>query len=330
MASLKTVDLKIYVYSGTSGGYSDSDLVYELQKEIITGQAKVLFEIAELVRDYIDITFNNDYISRTIWVTTVATLSDDTDQVFTYGSPLTDTYLAFDGYGYFQEEINPQLTDAFDLITNTNIYLPESTAGKLPLYAATVGKVIIDSTTTQITDSGNSSQKIQYVTIPANTSQIKVYATDDTTLKKTITVNNVCEPKFTPYKVTFVNRYGAYQDFYFFKKTVETFNVTDEKYKSNTIQNSSVTYNTYSGQQTRYNINAVSSLKLNTGFVVEDMVEVIEELFLAENVWIRYENKTLPIIPTSKDFTVKSSLNDKLINYTIDFDFAFNKMNNVR
>ena len=346
MANLKTVDLKIYIYSGASGSYSDSDLVYELQKEIITGQTKVLFEIAELVRDYIDITFNDDYISRTIWVTTLATLSDDTNQVFTYGSPLTSTYLAFDGYGYFQEEINPQLTDAFDLITNTNIYLPESTAGKLPLYAATVGKVIIDSTTTDIVNGsglcrgndGNysaancndSAEKILYITIPQNSSTIQIYATDKTTLKKTITVNNICEPKFTPYKVTFVNRYGAYQDFYFFKKTVETFNVTDEKYKSNTIQNSSVTYNTYSGQQTRYNINAVSSLKLNTGFVVEDMVEVIEELFLAENVWIRYENKTLPIIPTSKDFTVKSSLNDKLINYTIDFDFAFNKMNNVR
>ena len=330
MANLKAVDLKIYVYSGASSSYSDSDLVYELQKEIILGQTKVLFEIAELVRDYIDVTFNDDYLSRTIWVTTIATLSDETDQVFTYGSPVTDTYLAFDGYGYFEDEINPQLPDAYDLISNTNIYLPESTAGKLPVYASTVGKVIIDSTTTQITDSGNSNQKIQYITIPANASEIKIYATDDATLKKTITVNNICEPKFTPYKVTFINRFGAYQDFYFFKKSVETFNVTDEKYKSNTIQNSSVTYNTYSGQQTRYNINAVGSLKLNTGFVVEDMVEVIEELFLAENVWIRYDNKTLPIIPTSKNFTVKSSLNDKLINYTIDFDFAFNKMNNVR
>ena len=330
MATLKTVDLKIYIYSGTSGGYTDSNLVYELQKEIIVGQTKVLFEVAELVRDYIDTTFNDDYVSRTVWVTTIATLSDDTDQVFTYGSPITDTYLAFDGFGYFEEEINPQHSNAYDLISNTNIYIPESTAGKLPLYAATVGKVIIDSTTTQITDSGNSNQKIQYITIPANATQIKVFATDDSTLKKTITVNNICEPKFTPLKVTFINRFGAYQDFYFFKKTIEKFNVTDEKYKSNTIQSSSVTYNTYTGQQTRYNINAVSSIKLNTGFVVEDMVEVIEELFLAENVWVRYENKTLPIIPTSKEFSVKSSLNDKLINYTIDFDFAFNKINNVR
>ena len=68
MATLKTVDLKIYIYSGTSGSYADTDLVYELQKEIISGQTNILFEIAEMVRDYIDITFNNDYVSRTIWV----------------------------------------------------------------------------------------------------------------------------------------------------------------------------------------------------------------------------------------------------------------------
>ena len=45
---------------------------------------------------------------------------------------------------------------------------------------------------------------------------------------------------------------------------------------------------------------------------------------------IRYDGKTLPIIPKSKSFVQKSSVNDKLINYTVDFEFAFNKINNVR
>ena len=64
--------------------------------------------------------------------------------------------------------------------------------------------------------------------------------------------------------------------------------------------------------------------------MLEDANSTIEELFLSKNVWIRFENKTLPVIPTSKDFTFKTSLNDKLINHTIDFEFAFNKINNVR
>ena len=329
MATLKTANLEIYIYTGTSGSYSSTDLKYTLQKQIISTETKIVFEFAELVRDYLNMTFNNDYTSITVWVTTVATLIDNSGVTFTYGSPVTNTYLAMDGYGYFEESINPQCsTDA--LITTNTIYIPENTAGKLPLYAPGVGKIIIDSTTTQITDTGNSNQKIQYATIPANSSEIKVYDTDDTTLKKTITIENVCEPKFSVFKITFVNKHGAFEDVYMFKKTVESFSVTDENYKSNIIDNSTVTYNTYKSQQTRYNVNAQSKIKLNTGYILEDANSTIEELFLSRNVWIRFENKTLPVVPTSKEFTFKTSLNDKLINYTINFEFAFNKINNVR
>jgi hypothetical protein len=51
---------------------------------------------------------------------------------------------------------------------------------------------------------------------------------------------------------------------------------------------------------------------------------------LSENVWIRFESKTLPVIPTKLDMTFKTSVNDKLINHTLQFEFAFNKINNVR
>jgi hypothetical protein len=117
---------------------------------------------------------------------------------------------------------------------------------------------------------------------------------------------------------------------YFFKKTTESFNVTDETFKRNTIDNSTATYNKYAGQQERYNSNATKSISLNTGFINEDSNSSIEELFLSENVWIRYGSDTLPIIPKSKSLTLKTSLNDKLANYTVDFEFAFNKINNVR
>ena len=60
------------------------------------------------------------------------------------------------------------------------------------------------------------------------------------------------------------------------------------------------------------------------------MTSTIEELFLSENVWIRYNSKTLPILPQTKTMQKKTSLNDKLIDYTVDFKFAFNKINNVR
>ena len=329
MPVLDRAELELYIYDGTSGSYTSDDLRYELSKQRISSQDNVLFEISELVRDYIDVTFNNDYPSTTKWVTAVTRLYDADGEEFATGSPVTNSYLAMDGYGYFEDGINPQLSDNL-LMSNTTIYLPESTAGKLPIFAEGVGTVTIDSVDTQITDNGNSNQKIQYITIPADSETIQVYDTDDTTLLKTVTVNNVCEPKFTPYKVTFVNKHGAYQDVYFFKKSVESMSVTDEQYKANIINTASVTYPTYKGQQERYNVSATKKVQLNTGFVNEDFNLAIEELLLSENIWIRWEGRTLPVIVTTKDHTYKTSLNDRLINHTLEFEFAFSKINNIK
>jgi len=325
--AIKSATLKIYIYEGTVGSYSNGDLKYTLSKDRITGKNNIVFEISELVRDYIEHNFNDDYPCNTKWVTVTKDIVDAaTEDVY---APIVENFVLLDGFGNYEDEINPQLSDNA-LVSANDIYLPESTTGKFPVFAEGVGKVTIDSTDTEITDSGNSNQKIQYITIPANSSTIQVYDTDDTTLLKAVTVHNICEPKFTPYKVTFVNKFGAYQDMYFFKRTTETFNVNDDSYQINSISTASLTYGTNQGQKQRYNVNGQSSLKLNTGFIKETAVSTIEELFLSENVWIRFEGKTLPVIPKTKSFTQKTSLNNKLIDYMVDFDFAFNKINNVR
>lgn len=327
--ALDKIILDLYVYDGTENSFSDTDLRYTITKKRINSQTNITVEIAELVRDYFIINFDNDYNVFTKWVSVVVSFFEPGDQEFTFGSPAVFNYNAFDGYGYFEDGTNPELSrDA--LISANNIYLPEDVTGKLPIYSEGVGKVIIGSNTTQITDNGNSNQKIQYLTIPANSSSIQIYGTDDSTLLKTILITNICEPKYTPFKITFLNKYGCFEDLYFFKRTNEKLNVTDETFKKNTIQNSSASYSTSSSQQERYAVNGKTSLTLNTGFIVEDMNQTIEELFLSEQVWIRYENKTLPVMPTSKSMEFKTSLNDKLANYTIDFNFAFDKINNVR
>ena len=327
--ALGSVQLQLYVYSGTVGSYNADDLKYTINKDRIGTDNNIVLEIGELVRDYIDITFNDDYTCHAKWVTAVVFYKDLQGDLLDHSNPSVFNYLAVDGYGYFEDEINPELS-RHALITSNNIYLPESTAGKLPIFAEGVGKVRIDSSDTQITDSGNSSQKIQYITIPADSSVIKVYDTDDTTLLKTITVTNICEPKFTSYKVTFVNKYGAFQDLYFFKKSIESFDVVSESYKANTVNRSSITYSTGAAQKQITNVNATSKITLNTGFIKEDMNTTVEELMISENIYIRYENKTLPLIPLTKSMTHMTHLNDKMINYTLDFEFAFDKINNIR
>jgi len=72
------------------------------------------------------------------------------------------------------------------------------------------------------------------------------------------------------------------------------------------------------------------SLTLNTGFLRDEYNETMRQLFQSEDIWIRDENKTLPVVVKDSSFTYKTSLNDKLVNYTVQFEFAFDGINNIR
>ena len=89
-------------------------------------------------------------------------------------------------------------------------------------------------------------------------------------------------------------------------------------------------YSINKASKTVFNKTGIESLKLNTGFYPESYNEVFRQLGLSEEVWIKYEGQTLPITVTTSSLNYKTSINDKLINYTIDVEFAFNKINNIR
>jgi len=54
------------------------------------------------------------------------------------------------------------------------------------------------------------------------------------------------------------------------------------------------------------------------------------QLFLSEKVWIKYNEQTLGVNIESKNINYKTSVTDGVINYTIDFSFAFDTINNIR
>ena len=101
--AISTAQLSLYIYTGTSGSYQTSDLKYTLQKERINEDDFINFEKSNLVRDFIDVTFNNDYLSKCVWVTAIANLFDDNNEPYTFSNPQTNTFIALDGYGYFED-----------------------------------------------------------------------------------------------------------------------------------------------------------------------------------------------------------------------------------
>ena len=113
-----------------------------------------------------------------------------------------------------------------------------------------------------------------------------------------------------------------------FKKNSISIAATEERFKRNILTNGS--YNTYIHQNAILNKNAKQSLTLNSGYYPESNNELFKQLILSEKVWIEYDNKTLPVLITSNSLGFKTSLNDRLIDYTIQVEFAYQTINNVR
>ena len=68
---------------------------------------------------------------------------------------------------------------------------------------------------------------------------------------------------------------------------------------------------------------------MNTGFVTEDHNQVIKELMLTEFCWMT-DGEVIPVKPITSSFVTKTELNDKLINFQIEFETAQYYIQNVR
>ena len=50
----------------------------------------------------------------------------------------------------------------------------------------------------------------------------------------------------------------------------------------------------------------------------------------SEYVWIHEDNKVYPVTPTDNTIDYKDDRYDKLLNFTVRFDYAFSELNSVR
>ncbi len=87
----------------------------------------------------------------------------------------------------------------------------------------------------------------------------------------------------------------------------------------------SINYNASKGQSKSFNINGKQSVKLSSGFVPENYSDLIQDLLLSETVLLDGQ----PVEVKTQGTTLKTSLIDKNINYEIEFEYAFNLINNV-
>mgnify|MGYP006124033269 FL=1 len=160
----------------------------------------------------------------------------------------------------------------------------------------------------------------------------KISVTDDNGTTNA-NVKQVEECKFKPHKVTFVNKNGVLDDMYFFKKSTNSMTTKRENYKGNTIKADN-TYSINQHNKVDFNITANSMVKLSSGFLNESSNEKFKQLLLSEKVWITRTFKNsqlvLPINISTSEISYKTSLNNKLVEYSIEFNDSYSAINNIR
>lgn len=311
--NLTLVKVDLYLYTGTQT--TDRGAIkYTIQKKPYNGLVSI--EVSELIKDYFDINLT----SQAVWVDIITTKYIlDVAQ-----TPIVEQHAAFYGYGYFKEESNPQQVNT-TLISNDIIINYLGSDVKIPINATLsstveyyngatlVSTVTIDPTTLSENIINYSTSGLTYDRVVINGNEVKI--------------KDIEECTDTPYKVTFINKFGALQELWFFKRKTFTLETTKESYKSNIVNQG--TYNVSEHQTKITKKEGKERISLNTGYYPEQYNKIFKELTLSEFVWIEIDGENKPIKIKSSSLNYKTQLTDRLIDYTIEVEMAFNKINNI-
>ena len=362
IANLSYFQINITVHGGVSSSTEICDdlyAAYALQKKPLGSEVSVTVDISEIVNDHIEQIFTGTYSASSakssIWVT-VATSARQSDGTI-IGSVTTNTYLAQEGFNKFKEGVN-YTTEPIAMITGTHFEHHKGSTLTIPINVERVSQVEwigsngVSVSTDTFSDNGNQNQKIQFAQFTAtdvkDIARIKI--TYDTSSFITIYTTRIEECKYPVNKITFVNRWGAIQDLFFFKKSVDSLENRSENFNRSIFEaravqldppeeegqdcQESLTFNTYSTTahaKKTFNANATESVLLNSGFVNELMNPFFEELMVSEYIWLTDSSANIyPVNLKESSFTKKTGLNDRLINYTMSFEKAFALVNNIR
>ena len=334
---------------------------YVLEKESVDGKA--IFEISELVRDYI-VQGDNIYALNTVWVE--AEIVD-----FTSSPRTTETYLATEGYTTHTEAVQ-KTGDAF---IDSFVMLPTDMYGNYRITGA-AGETSLVQVMTNATnytdwsvvenyaDGTNSSYSYTPVLVGSSNTIIQTLLLTENTVSvdfdldgRTATLYhdlfdcnkyNTPLPADTPSRprplyydadlqrpvmLNYVNKYGAKNSFAFTLKHTEDITSTSESFKRNVLNYGSLSSTNVEHASRKLVKASKQSFTINTDYINEYYVQQLEELILSEYVWASIPHVSSSLIPvtiTDKKIAKKNHINDRMIQYTFAIEVARDYINTIR
>ena len=303
---------------------------YTLIKNRITA-APVDFEVSELIRDYLNLTYSGtiNASSQSVVVSVAVAIYNGLNGTGTLNqTPTGFTFLGIDAYGYFEEGANPTTTRGYMQSNNViynlkdqNLRIPVDVNNSTQWNAYTNGVQFEGATI-----ANNTQQVFEFLDVSKNADELRITTTAGI---KTIKIITIEECRYQPHKISFVNKFGAIQDLYFFKKSIDKVNTTKESFKSFNVTSGGL-YDVYSHSNKEFNIISNKSITLNSGFVSEDYNAPMQELMQSELVWMEANGIITPMNVTDTSLIFKTSANDKLVDYKLELKYANDAINNIR
>ncbi len=308
----------------TGSATSTNTKIYTLSKSNPSlTQKSTQYNISNLVKDYIDNvwaasnTLSVENTSNWAWVRVkrynlvgaAYTLLDNT------------LYTSVNGFTQFKDGLNKTttVTSLPALLANANInyLIKDNTTNFLNVFVPS-GTYNWQNNTLIITDAITVSDYTM-LKIPIKEGA-NLFFDNTFTLAFTVNATRIDEAKYTPVVCRFENRSGGWDFITFFKAKTNSISSTRTEYK---VLPSALNYDYKKGQKKTFNIIGQESVKLNTGWVDENYSSLIEDLILSETIFL----DDLPVTIKTTASELKATLNNKMINYEVEFDYAFSLIN---
>jgi len=331
--------LQIFVWEGLKAPVPVSP-IYQITKKNPTGTAgNDKINISHLVNDYIDfetvpMTISTVYNGNNQqWVKTqvIYTTADEDDLNIAQLQTIT---LMLKGYGYGLEGENAQPPtnrvliqgDEFKVSRKGSFILPvmadEALSFPFSVESFPLGSISFSGTISATTLSQNLIKNIFINLAEASTSDeyVEINFNDIIT---TLLITDEC--RYTPIDIAFQNKEGGLQILTFFKAKTESIKGDSEEFEFDRGQPKDSFH-----QFVTYNVQGRSSFKINSGFLDESMNESYKQLILSERIWQFTEDKKyIPLSLSNQSLEYKTRAKDRLINYELEFKYAFNDINNI-
>lgn len=265
------------------------------------------------------------------WVYYKATYKDDVETI----ANVEDTLVAVDGYGYYNEGSNPTRPDN-NILTlasmrkvsrNGFILFPFINNGDIT--SISVNSSGSDLNFAEgIISSDDSTKMVQYLEVDVSQIPNDNYVTLTTVPNADAIVYEIVdECRYNPKQVIFKNKFGKYDCLTVFKKSNITTNVESSNFINNYIQGG--TYDTTKHQNQKINITATKSIKVNSGYINEVENILYEQMLYSDTIYFYEDNNLVPINLKTSSLEFKTRVNDKLVNYELEFEYAYNIIQNV-